>query len=167
MIDNENGIISFLSTYFFSNKHVIFIGLGNPLRSDDSFGIEFCKRLKKYINETYNEEDDDIEGILVDLINGTKHADVVFFVDAIDASTSINENNIILCTNDEIKYVQSSHKIPIRLYMELLKKRNIESYLIGLKPEKVKISSRREISREVNQKINKFLKNLITLLDKD
>lgn len=166
MIKNEEEVLSFLSTFLFDKKKIVFIGLGNSLRGNDIFGIMFTRKLKAYLNGVYNEEDDDVEGILLTIIN-SRDADVVFFVDAVKYDT-LEEGTIILCDIDEIKYTDSTHKFPIHIYTRLLQKRKINAYLIGLKTENFKLSpSGIKYDEKLNEKIDNFLEKLVRILSKE
>ena len=115
-----------LSNY--KKDEITFLGLGNPHRSDDGFGIEFIKRIKDYSPNAYTEFD--------------------------------NKDEVVLYYNDVEDIVKNFHKIPIKLYMKLLKNSNKESYILAIKPKSLKEVNEQKLSDIVETQ----LKNLINFI---
>ena len=82
MNKNEN-ILKLLESIANPNCLVL-IGLGNPDRSDDGFGIHLVKRLKdRYPDQVFSEQEKSVEGIVLEILE-REEIDTFVFVDATD-----------------------------------------------------------------------------------
>jgi hydrogenase maturation protease len=144
-----------LSNY--QKDEITFLGLGNPHRSDDGFGIEFIKRIKDYFPNAYTEFDNKDE-VVLNLCND-KTGGILIFVDVSDFEG--NPGDIKVLSYDDMEDIgKHFHKIPIKLYMKLLKNSNKESYILAIKPKSLKEVNKPKLSDIVETQ----LKNLINLI---
>ena len=144
-----------LSNY--QKNEITFLGLGNPHRSDDGFGIEFIKRIKDYFPNAYTEFDNKDE-VILNLCND-KTGGILIFVDTADFEG--NPGDIKVISYDDMEDIgKHFHKIPIKLYMKLLKNSNKESYILAIKPKSLKEVNKPKLSDIVETQ----LKNLINLI---
>ena len=152
---------NFLKENLSQKKKILFIGLGNIDRADDSFGIIVARELKKLFPEvTYNELDDDIEELFLEIVNGQLSVDYVVYIDAVDVNKSPGE--LVFLNLNSVKLVQSisTHSSLIYVYIYLLKKRCKGQYLLGVQP--VMLEPYQKISDTVLRSIN----NVRTILER-
>ena len=136
---------------------ITFLGLGNPHRSDDGFGIEFIKRIKENFPNAYTEFDNKDE-VVLNLCN-EKTREILIFVDTADFDG--NPGDIKVLSYDDVEDIDKHfHKIPIKLYMKLLKNSKKESYILAIKPKSLKDVNKPKLSGIVETQ----LKNLINLI---
>jgi len=138
------------------NRRIAVVGLGNRDRADDGFGLRIAEALKSEFPDRVFLETDGMEEI-VDTINRREEIALVIFVDTVSA----NEKSgvILIIEREEIEVATSSHKIPLKLYLSLLKK---PSYLIGIQPKCLDFM--KPVSREIEEGIQETTKVLSTLL---
>ena len=141
----------------YQKYEITFLGLGNPYRSDDGFGIEFIKRIKYYFPNAYTEFDNKDE-VVLNLCN-EKTSGILIFVDTADFEG--NPGDIKVLSYDNVEDIgKHFHKIPIKLYMKLLKNSNKESWILAIKPKSLKEVNEPKLSDIVETQ----LKNLIKLI---
>lgn len=131
------------------NEKILFLGLGNPMRRDDGVGVYISKNLnigfnsleggknpEKHINKVI-ETDPDLLIIIDSIKNETKPGNVVFA-----EGEEIEEKRI------------SSHKMPISIFIDLLKKEipDLNVFLIGIEPKDLSIGT--EMSDEIKETAN-------------
>ncbi len=138
----------------YKKEKITFIGLGNPYRSDDGFGLEFIKKVKdKFINSFT--EFDNIDEVILNLCNDKSHG-LVIFVDSSDFNGEPGELRAI--SYNEIEDVgKHFHKIPMKLYMKLLQKENKQTYLIAVQPQTIEHQENCFLSSPVLNSINQLL----------
>jgi hydrogenase 3 maturation protease len=138
----------------YKKEKITFIGLGNPYRSDDGFGLEFIKKVKdKFINSFT--EFDNIDEVILNLCNDKSHG-LVIFVDSSDFNGEPGELRVI--SYNEIEDVgKHFHKIPMKLYMKLLQKENKQTYLIAVQPQTIEHQENCFLSSPVLNSINQLL----------
>ena len=140
----------------YQKDEITFLGLGNPYRSDDGFGIEFIKRIKDNFPNAYTEFDN-VDEVILKLMDNKKG--ILIFVDVSDFEG--NPGDIKILSYDDVEDIDKHfHKIPIKLYMKLLKNSNKESYIIAIKPKSLKEVNEPKLSDIVETQ----LKNLINLI---
>ncbi|MBL7149029.1 MAG: hydrogenase maturation protease [Candidatus Cloacimonetes bacterium] len=140
----------------YQKDEITFLGLGNPYRSDDGFGIEFIKRIKDNFANAYTEFDN-VDEVILKLMDNKKG--ILIFVDVSDFEG--NPGDIKILSYDDVEDIgKHFHKIPIKLYMKLLKNSNKESYILAIKPKSLKEVNEPKLSDIVETQ----LKNLINLI---
>ncbi len=148
-------IDSFLKNVFrrYQKKEITFIGLGNPFRSDDGFGLEFIKKIKgKFINSFT--EFDNVDEIILNLCNDKSHG-LVIFVDSSDFNEKPGIVNVF--PYHEIEDIgKHFHKIPIKLYMKLLQKANKHTFLIAIQPESLDEINEPKLSNVVSKSLTRL-----------
>ena len=149
----------FIKKVFTSYKkdEIAFVGLGNPYRTDDGFGIALCKKLKALFSSVYSESDN-LDEIILDLCNDDKRG-LVIFLDTADFEGEAGDVKII-SFNDVEDVGKHFHKIPVKLYMKLLMKSNKESYIIAVKPERVDETDEPGLSEIVKGKVDYLFESL-------
>ncbi|MBL7074178.1 hydrogenase maturation protease [candidate division KSB1 bacterium] len=134
----------------------VLIGLGNPDRGDDVMGVWVAKKLKNLAPKRVFEEDEGIEGIILDIL---KRGDVgmILFLDTVDFGGHPGELRLFSRENLSPSII-STHKIPLRPLMELLGKKGKESYLLGVQPRTLDFGS------EMSDVVEEISKDLISHL---
>lgn len=120
------------------NKSLVLVGLGNPDRADDGFGLELAARLKKsFPDSVFSETERSVEGIVYDLLESEK-CDVIIFADAVHFKGTAGELSIF-DINDIDRFVSpiSTHKVPMSLLMGLIREHHKNSVLLGVQPVSV------------------------------
>lgn len=126
---------SFFNTIFekYKIEDCRFFGLGNIYRADDGFGIELIERIKSDYPEISISEQDDFQEEINRLFTEESSGLCLFFdtsdFDAEPGTVKIFEEN------DLQDIGKSFHKVPLKLYLNLLRKSGKESYLIAVQPE--------------------------------
>lgn len=131
----EKDIFSFLETVAGPDTLAL-IGMGNPDRADDGFGIELARRLKVHFpDQVFSEQEKSVEGIVLDLL-GCERFDVFLLIDATDFGGEPGEVQFF-SVEDAKRFVPafSTHKVPITLLMEMVRQHGKKSFLLGLQPE--------------------------------
>jgi hydrogenase maturation protease len=154
---------NFIKEVFTSYKkdEIVFIGLGNPYRTDDGFGIALSKKLKLLFSNVFSESNN-LDEIILDLCNDDNRR-LVIFLDTADFEGEAGDIKVI--PFDEVKDVENHfHKIPVKLYMKLLMKSKKETYIIAVKPERLDETDKQELSEIVKGKVDylvEFLKDVL------
>ncbi|MFO7888987.1 MAG: hydrogenase maturation protease [bacterium] len=118
-----------------NNKSVALVGLGNPDRADDGFGIELTGRLKENFPDwVYSESERSVEAIVYDLLE-TGTFDIIIFTDAVHFKGTAGELRIFDINDiDTFASPISTHKVPMSLLMGLIQEQKKSSLLIGVQP---------------------------------
>lgn len=112
------------------------VGLGNPDRADDGFGLDLVKRLKdRFPDRLFSEQENSVEGVVLRLLE-RKDIDTILFVDAVDFGGKAGEL-MIFDVEDAGRFVPavSTHKVPITLLMEIVHRQGKQALLLGVQPE--------------------------------
>ncbi|MCX7956574.1 MAG: hydrogenase maturation protease [Endomicrobia bacterium] len=128
------------------SKKVVFLGLGNTLRSDDKVGsyiVNILKQKVKSNNYIFIDCGVTVENYLRSIIES--YPDFVVFVDAL-RNGNFQEDYLILKEKDLLNYTFSTHNISVvslieYLKLEVLQKYNKmpEFYILGIKVHSLKI----------------------------
>ena len=125
------------------NKSIVLVGLGNPDRADDGFGLELARRLKKtFPDSVFSELERSVEGIVYDLLE-YEICEEIIFADAVHFKGSPGELKIF-DSNDIDRFVSpiSTHKVPMSLLMGLIQEHHKSSVLLGVQPVSVDFMGR-------------------------
>jgi len=141
---------------FFKKSDVIFIGFGNPYRSDDGFGIEAVKRLKESSFPDSITEFDGIDALILDLC-ADKKSGLIIFLDTSDFGGEPGELRVF--SPEQVEDFDQSHKVPLKLYMNLLKNAGYRTYLIAVQPETLENIQEPRLS----EKVDRAIKYLVSL----
>lgn len=120
---------------FFLREKPLILGIGNPLKSDDSFGLAACDELNNMgINCVKCEYG--IESCLTEIKE--KSARNILIIDAI-ISQDDPPGTLLLVNDDSLvneKYLFTTHTLPLRTVLDILKKEfNVEKVIIiGVTP---------------------------------
>jgi len=138
---------------------LVVIGFGNLYRSDDGFGIGLAETLKQKAGLAAFTETD-LDEVVLGLCGETAKK-LVLFVDAADFGGKEGEMKMF-CTEELQDQEQSSHKIPLKLYMKLLEKSGHKTYLIALQPQNLE-----EVEEPVmSPKAEKAMKKLLEIMER-
>ncbi|HHE39282.1 MAG TPA: hydrogenase maturation protease [Candidatus Cloacimonetes bacterium] len=151
----ENFLKDILSKY--KKEEITFLGMGNPYRSDDGFGIEFVKKVKSLFQNSFTEFDNKDE-VVLELCNNNDKG-ILIFVDVSDFEGKSGDLKIL--SYDEIEDIDKHfHKIPIKLYMKLLISSQKESYILAIKPKNLKSVNEPKLSEIVAVKLDEIVTRL-------
>lgn len=141
----------------FDKNRILFFGLGNPYRADDGFGIRLIEQLKKAGYPNAVSEFDDLESRVVELINEKTDPYLIFFADTSDFDE--DPGTVRIFRESDLEDIgKSFHKIPLKLYMKLLRENKHTSYLIGVQPRDVRDTfDHPELSVEVEESLTSLL----------
>jgi hydrogenase 3 maturation protease len=140
-----------------SGCRIAVIGMGNPDRADDGFGIQVAKRLKAEHPDRIFVEQDGIEKA-VEEIRARNDIDFIVFVDTVDAGEL--QGRIMIAEADELEErILSSHRIPLKLFGTLAKKPFL---VVGIQPRNLGFGE--PLSHEAEQGIKEVVSNLSKLL---
>lgn len=146
-------------------ESIALVGMGNPDRGDDIFGIQLAEDLKAHApDRIFSERERSLEGIVFGLIEREDIRAIVF----IDAADFGEQPGVMhwFTSEDAERFVPaiSTHKVPITLLMDLIVKRGKEPILIGLQPESLTFLGEMSITvKIVLNYVHSELKNMFTL----
>ena len=138
------------------NKRIAVVGMGNVDRADDGFGIKVAESLKLEFPDRIFIEDEGMDGIL-NTINEREDIDFVVFVDTVEANEK--SGSLLIIEKENIEDIKSSHKIPLELYLSLIKK---PSCIIGIQPEQLNFMQ--PVSEDVEKEIKKTVRILTSIM---
>ncbi|HDS09751.1 MAG TPA: hydrogenase maturation protease [Firmicutes bacterium] len=143
----------------YKGEDIFFFGIGNKYRADDSFGIILAEELRKTLPEQVFAETDDYQEKLLELSESLK-GKLVLFLDV--AEFDEDPGTIRVFEAEELDDNSAGfHKVPLKLYMSLIKQAGNETYLIAVQPKTLKDTFYEpEISKEVQEAIDE-IENLI------
>lgn len=144
------------------------IGIGNPLRKDDGVGIILLEKLvenKKKLPRNIEYIDGGTSGI--SLVHQLTRFDVVFIIDAVDFNGTFGELRLFKpedVINRKYNLSISTHDIDFLKIVELSKKlkEKPEIFIFGVQPKDTSFG--KNLSTEVEQKIDSILNSLISEL---
>ncbi|MCS7098640.1 MAG: hydrogenase maturation protease [Candidatus Methanomethyliaceae archaeon] len=144
-------------------ENVLFIGIGNVLRRDDAAGIKVVKILKKKGMENVlncESSPENYTGIIKKL-----HPSHIIFFDAVEMGREPGHYEIIE-ENALCEYIQSTHKISLRLLFQILRMDlpNVKILFVGIQPKNIDFG--RYISRPVRRGINSLVNEIIEVMKK-
>lgn len=114
------------------SKNLLFVGIGNALKSDDGIGIYICKNIEQKSNISTLIVESGIEKF-VGKINSLK-PDILVLVDCTDLQ-SIPGVWQLVSLDDVIDFTMNTHTISLKRISEFFP---MEKYLLGIQPENVK-----------------------------
>ena len=137
-----------------SNKIPIYIGLGNPCRSDDALGIVLAQKMRNSgIDNVWVATEPDLQGIPVSSQNGHP----VIFLDAVDYQ-EVPGKITLLPLEYVFRNVSLSHRVAPFIQALKSSEQLKGAYLLGIQPESVEENG--EISLAVHEAIEKILEYL-------
>ncbi len=123
----KNDLIQLIS----NNEEILFLGLGNKFRSDDRVGLYIVDELSDEFNVLKGGKNPEKH------INKIKEIgpDVLIIVDSVDHESKPG-SVVFTDLNDVVKKPVSSHRMPIKIFIEILKNDlvDLKTYLIGIQP---------------------------------
>lgn len=141
----------------YRKNEITFIGLGNLYRTDDGFGIALSNKLKSIFMNVYTEFDN-LDEIILNFCKDSERS-LVIFLDTADFEGEAGDIKVI--PFDEVEdAIKHFHKIPVKLYMKLLMKSKKETYIIAVKPERLKEVEEPVLSERIKGKVDFIFKSL-------
>lgn len=113
-------------------KIVLFVGIGNALKSDDAIGIYICRNIEQTINRKTLIVESGIEKF-VGKINSIEH-EVLILVDCTDFNEKPGFIDILPIENIQ-DFTANTHTISVKRISEFFQQ---ETYLLGIQPQNVK-----------------------------
>ena len=150
----ENFLNKVFSSY--QKDEITFVGLGNPYRTDDGFGIALSNKLKSLFSNVYTESDN-LDEIILDLCNDGKRG-LVIFLDTADFEGDAGDVKVIPFNNVE-DVGKHFHKIPVKLYMKLLMKSKKGTFIIAVEPERLDETEEPVLTEKVKGKVDLLFKS--------
>lgn len=155
MLDLKKILAETISQY--KKEEITFIGLGNPHRSDDGFGIELSKKLKTTFSNSYTEFDN-LDEIVLNLCKYNEKGLIIFF-DTADFNGNAGDVKVLYF--DEVEDTgKHFHKIPVKLYMKLLMNSNKETFVIAIKPDRLDKTNEPDLSETIKEKLDFIIKSI-------
>jgi hydrogenase 3 maturation protease len=153
-----------LKKFLENHEKIVILGIGNQIRGDDALGSIIAQRL----SELYRKNDQIVVfdgGMVPENYLGPikkENPSHVVLIDAVDMKQ--NPGFIRIVKKEEIvKYHISTHAMPISFLIKYLEtENNVKIILIGIQPKKMDLTQ--EISKEIENSIEKILKILTSLL---
>lgn len=148
------------------NQHVVFVGIGNKLRSDDAVGCYIVNRLKEKINlENFHFIDagETVENYLNKILS--YKPDYIIFVDAV--KTEFCMKNFLLLSPDKLQnYTFSTHNISLPTLVEFVEKYAEQEmkykpviYILAVKIKTTKFAE--QLSEETKMVADKFVEDIV------
>ncbi|UCH14770.1 MAG: hydrogenase maturation protease [Bacteroidales bacterium] len=135
-----------------SGKKLLFIGIGNVLRSDDGVGVYICKRLNtnKNINTLIVEVS--IENYIKKV--NEYNPDILILVDCVNFNRDPGYADLLPV--EKIKdFTTSTHNISLKRISEFFK---MEVLVLGIQPESLLFGE--ELSRQVRESADNIIENI-------
>jgi hydrogenase 3 maturation protease len=126
------------------NTHVTFIGVGNPIRGDDSVGLFTVSKLRRELgaNPTQSvriEPISSIETTFAKLERRKKKEtrETIIIFDAVESNST--PGSIVFAKIDDTKYgFFATHNIPLKL-IPTISSNSANVYVLGIQPEDTKV----------------------------
>ncbi len=132
-----------------TDKKILFVGIGNAIKSDDGIGIYICKNIKTKNNIRTLIVESGIEKY-VGKINSMDPG-ILILVDCTDFNKQPGFYDLI-SVNDIRDHTFNTHTISVKRISEFFK---MEKYLLGIQPENVKFGE--QISEKVKQSADQLI----------
>ncbi len=146
---------------FIKNKKVVFVGIGNTLKSDDGVGCYFVEQLSKKIknyNVNFINAGLCLENYLSKILK--LEPEVVIFVDAYRSIETCHP--CLLLEKNEIQNITfSTHNISLTTIIEFLEKEldNTQFFVLAIKPQSLKIGTK--ISKETKKLVDTMIEGVL------
>ncbi len=134
-------------------KNVLFVGIGNALKSDDAIGIYVVENIKQRANIKTLVVESGIEKF-IGKINSIS-SDVLILADCTDLNKS--QASILLPIEKIQDNTVNSHTISLKRISEFFK---METYLLGIQPENV------GFGEKISEKVKKEADELVNFINK-
>ena len=131
------------------NRIILFVGIGNALKSDDGIGIYICKNINQSGNIQTLIVESGIEKF-VGKINSLQ-PDLLILVDCTDFNKTPGYSQLIPIENVQ-DYTFHTHTISLRRISEFF---SMKTYLLGIQPQNV------AFGEEFSPRVLKTAKNII------
>lgn len=124
---------------------VVVVGIGNPMKGDDSFGPALIERLKDKTSMVCIDAGSTPESYAGKIIR--ERPDTILIVDAVHLGVSSGEYDILKSSEIE-RSGFTTHDISPRMFLEHLEKETgSDIYLLGVQPEDISFGA--EMARDV------------------
>ncbi len=148
MKNNIAGKISKMS----SGNKLLFVGIGNVLRSDDGVGVYICKRINNNKNTGTLIVEVSIENYIKKV--NEYNPDILILVDCVDFNKEPGYSDLLPV--DKIKdFTASTHNISLKRISEFFK---MKVLVLGIQPESLLFGE--ELSRQVRESADNLIENI-------
>ena len=137
----------------YKNKSVLFVGIGNVLRSDDGVGVYISKKLKKRENIKIITVEVSIENYIGKINNF--QSDIIVLIDSVNFNREPGYYNLA-SVNELIDFTTNTHNISLKNISALFKG---EVKILGIQPESI------ELGENLTFRIKKTADKIITLIN--
>ena len=128
-----------------------FIGLGNPDRGDDNFGLRLAEILRRIGFPHVFSENDDLTSITLDLRENPSIRTIIF-LDAVDIGDTPGTS--VILEHTEFPVLHSSHEVPLGVYAAILVAAKKSVYCLGVQVEHIEFQ--KPLSQSVTDTLNTF-----------
>ena len=128
-----------------------FIGLGNPDRGDDHFGLHLAEILRQIGFPHVFSETDDLATVVLDLRENSSIT-IIVFLDAVEIG-GIPGTPVIL-ERTKFPVLHSSHEVPLGVYASILVVAKKSVYCLGVQAEHLQFQE--PMSQSVTDTLNAF-----------
>ena len=132
-----------------------FVGLGNPDRGDDQFGLLLASFLQQLGFPLVFSESDHLDTVVLEL-RDSSIINTVIFLDALTANNP--PGTVYFLPVDQLEETRSSHKVPIGIYGVLLKQSGKQVYCLGVEPAHLEFQ--KPLSPDVEKVMDALKKSL-------
>jgi hydrogenase 3 maturation protease len=130
---DERMIVKRLTSWLSECKRLLIMGVGNPLRGDDAFGLQAVREMKKHKpqGEVYFVECETVPENFIHVIQ-EKAPSHILFVDAVEAN--LPPGSIVFTDlNERGEIAVSTHSIPLSVFSGFLKSvMKVDVMLLGV-----------------------------------
>ena len=128
-----------------------FIGLGNPDRGDDNFGLRLAEILRKIGFPHVFSEVDDLATVALDLRENSS-IKIIVFLDVVDIGKA--SGTPVLLERAKFPVLHSSHEVPLGVYAAILVAAKKSVYCLGVQAEHLEFQE--PMSQSVMDTLNGF-----------
>jgi hydrogenase 3 maturation protease len=166
----SNDLKSFIKNI--KDKKVLFIGVGNVLKSDDGVGCYIVEELNKKILKTnfyFINTGVVVENYLGKIVD--INPDVIVFVDALKVNFQSEQKNKFFIFEKEqlLNYTFSTHNISLSTIIEFLNtelkekfNKDVEIYILGVKPNSLDFGE--SLTEETKKFADEIIENIYSYL---
>ncbi len=138
-----------------TNKKILFVGIGNVLRSDDGVGVFIGKNIIKTKNVEALTVEVSIENY-IGKINSIHH-DILVLIDCVDMNSDPGTYKL-LSLNNINDFTFNTHNISLKRWSDFF---SMPVFLLGIQPEKL------DFGETISYIVSKTAKSIINQINKE
>lgn len=149
-----------LRSFFVDAKKIAILAIGNPLRGDDAAGIIVGERLREGTMADIYIAEGAPENFIMNIVDrGYTH---VLIIDSA-IREGVPPGSIFIVDPDRLSdNIVTTHSIPMKLMVEILRDHGIKTLIIGIQPKNIDLVE--GVSPEVLDAIDSLVKLLMSVL---